>query len=122
MGYCDGEESKGNAWRAVHLSESASEAPREDDSDLLALLDFTQLDTRPAIPARFATIADTLLHRYRIEITTSSKVEQLELLEIEFYLYKSGCHEDPFTHGSAEQSQAGNWCVVYDAVTSGSST
>lgn len=84
---------------------------RGDEDDLLPLLDFTQLDTQSAVSSRFSAIAQALIHQYRIEITTSTKVEQLELLEIEFYLYKSGCHEDPFTHASAEQSQAGRWCV-----------
>ncbi len=75
----------------------------------MSLLDFTDLDTQSAISARFSEIAENLLQHYRIEITTSSTVEQLELLEIEFYLYKPGCHEDPFTHGSVEQCQAGQW-------------
>ncbi|RPD67522.1 hypothetical protein L227DRAFT_582749 [Lentinus tigrinus ALCF2SS1-6] len=79
------------------------------DDLLLPLLDFTHLDTQSAISTRFSQIADVLLHQYRIQITTYSVVEQLELLEIEFYLYKYGCHEDPFTHASPEQSQAGRW-------------
>ncbi|RPD67530.1 hypothetical protein L226DRAFT_608683 [Lentinus tigrinus ALCF2SS1-7] len=88
---------------------SSFESGNDEDDLLLPLLDFTHLDTQSAISTRFSQIADVLLHQYRIQITTSSVVEQLELLEIEFYLYKSGCHEDPFTHASPEQSQAGRW-------------
>ncbi|KAI0705747.1 hypothetical protein C8T65DRAFT_740787 [Cerioporus squamosus] len=90
-------------------SEPQAHRVDSEDDPLVPLLDFTQLETQSAISARFSEIAETLLHQYRIEITTFAKVEQLELLEIEFYLYKLGCHEDPFTHGSAEQSQAGRW-------------
>ena len=32
-----------------------------------------------------------------------------EIIELEFYLQKSGLHEDPFTHGSDEQRQSGRW-------------
>ncbi|TFK83306.1 hypothetical protein K466DRAFT_267617 [Polyporus arcularius HHB13444] len=94
--------------RKTEANDQYLEAHRDED-DLLALLDFTQLDTQTAISARFSEIADLLLHHYRVEIKTPSKIDQLELLEIEFYLYKPGCHEDPFTHGSAEQCQAGRW-------------
>ncbi|KAI0757971.1 hypothetical protein C8Q74DRAFT_290534 [Fomes fomentarius] len=78
-------------------------------ADLSELLDFSKVDTREAITDRFYQLAYNLLHFYRVEIRTATAHEQLELLELEFYLYKSGCHEDPFTHASPEQSQLGRW-------------
>ncbi|KAI0752693.1 hypothetical protein C8Q80DRAFT_1147701 [Daedaleopsis nitida] len=92
------------------LSYSAPHSPALDSTpDLSELLNFCQLDTRDAVASRFSEIADQLLHHYCIEISTSTRKKQLEILEIEFYLYKSGCHEDPYTHASSEQSQAGRW-------------
>ncbi|KAI0677738.1 hypothetical protein C8Q78DRAFT_107514 [Trametes maxima] len=79
------------------------------NKELTELLDFSALDTEDAISARFEDIASEILHNYRIEIAAGDKTEQLDVLELEFYLYKSGSHEDPFTHASAEQSQAGRW-------------
>ena len=83
----------------------------ESGADLPELLDFSQLDSRKAIDDRFCQLAYNLLHHYRLEIRTETKSEQLALLEIEFYLYKSGCHEDTFTHASTEQGQSGRWCA-----------
>ncbi len=62
-----------------------------------------------AVEGRFNQIASELLHNYRIEVRSAKGTEQLEVLEVEFYLYKTGCHEDPFTHASPEQSQRGRW-------------
>ncbi|KAH9884942.1 hypothetical protein C8Q73DRAFT_660459 [Cubamyces lactineus] len=81
----------------------------DDTSDLRELLDFSGLDSPRTISERFKRIAAELLHNHRIEIGRGGKAEQLELLEVEFYLYKSGAHEDPFTHASPEQSQSGRW-------------
>ena len=62
-----------------------------------------------AIEARFERIAAELPHNYRIEVKSRKGTDQLEVLELEFYLYKTGCHEDPFTHASPEQGQRGRW-------------
>ncbi|KAL1944364.1 hypothetical protein VTO73DRAFT_3549 [Trametes versicolor] len=78
-------------------------------ADLPELLDFSALESQQDISARFELLASELLHNYRLEVTHEKKIEHLEILELEFYLYKSGSHEDPFTHASAEQSQAGRW-------------
>ncbi|KAI0363191.1 hypothetical protein BV20DRAFT_1126425 [Pilatotrama ljubarskyi] len=83
--------------------------PEKRTPDLLELLDFSKLDTRKVISARFEELASRLLHDYRIEIASNGKTEQLEILELEFYLYKAGSHEDAFTHASDEQNQAGRW-------------
>ncbi|KAJ8461862.1 hypothetical protein ONZ51_g11269 [Trametes cubensis] len=81
----------------------------DDTPGLRELLDFSGLDSARAVSERFERIAAELLHNHRIEIGRGGKAEQLELLEVEFYLYKSGAHEDPFTHASPEQAQSGRW-------------
>ncbi|KAH9939367.1 uncharacterized protein BXZ73DRAFT_43968 [Epithele typhae] len=81
----------------------------ESDLPLLDLLDLSQLDTIHDLDARFHRIAHELLHNHLIEVRSPSRTDHLQLLEIEVYLYKSGCHEDPFTHASHEQSQCGRW-------------
>ncbi|KAI0355509.1 hypothetical protein OH77DRAFT_1521060 [Trametes cingulata] len=83
--------------------------PAERMPDLLELLDFSQLESQKDISARFEELASQLLHNYRIEVGSGGKSEQLEILELEFYLYKAGSHEDAFTHASDEQSQSGRW-------------
>ncbi|TBU58637.1 hypothetical protein BD310DRAFT_850791 [Dichomitus squalens] len=77
--------------------------------NLLELLDLSELQSAAAIETRFSQIASELLHNYRVEIQSSVGTEHLEILEAEFYLWKTGCHEDPFTHASPEQSQRGRW-------------
>lgn len=84
---------------------------RTVDLGLMELVDFSALESQQDISARFELLASELLHNYRLEVTHEEKIEHLEILELEFYLYKSGSHEDPFTHASAEQSQAGRWFV-----------
>lgn len=82
-------------------------------ADLPELLDFSALESQQDISTRFELLASELLHNYRLEVTHEENTEYLEILELEFYLYKSGLHEDPFTHVSAEQSQAGRWFVQH---------
>ncbi|KAI0832918.1 hypothetical protein BC628DRAFT_1309312 [Trametes gibbosa] len=77
--------------------------------ELSGLLDFSALATPQEIVARFELLAAELLHNHRIEVARGETRELLELLELEFYLYKAGVHEDPFTHASAEQSELGRW-------------
>lgn len=89
----------------------ASSASPFASEDLMDLLDFTHLESQTAIEERFRHVASTLLQEYCIEVRTKESTERLEFLEIEFYLYASGSHEDPFTHASAEQSQSGRWSV-----------
>ncbi|KAI0328229.1 hypothetical protein GY45DRAFT_1307260 [Cubamyces sp. BRFM 1775] len=92
-----------------HQQQQPSLNEINNTSDLRELLDFSGLDSSQAISGRFERVAAELLHNHRIEIGRGGKAEQLELLEVEFYLYKSGAHEDPFTHASPEQSQSGRW-------------
>ncbi|KAI8989903.1 hypothetical protein BD414DRAFT_577694 [Trametes punicea] len=91
------------------LPVAAASQPDEPTPELHELLDLSALDSSQAISNRFEQIASELLHSYCIEITREEKAEQLEVLELEFYLYKAETHEDPFTHSSAEQRQSGRW-------------
>ena len=85
---------------------------QDADADLLDLLDLSELSTTRDLDSRFCRLAHELFHNHRIEIRTQSgSQEQLQILELEFYLYKTGCHEDPFTHVSNEQAQCGRWCA-----------
>ncbi|KZT70250.1 hypothetical protein DAEQUDRAFT_737479 [Daedalea quercina L-15889] len=73
------------------------------------MLDFTQLTSLDGIANRFTEIASALLHHYRLSVDVEGGEAEYELMEIEFYLYHPSCHEDPFTHRSHEQQQAGQW-------------
>ncbi|KAG1736431.1 uncharacterized protein EDB91DRAFT_1238056 [Suillus paluster] len=74
-----------------------------------SLLDLTSSCSQDDISARFDSIASALLSEYYLSIVHGSSQTNYEILELEFYLQKSGCHEDPFTHGSAEQERSGQW-------------
>ncbi|THH07931.1 hypothetical protein EW146_g9156 [Bondarzewia mesenterica] len=102
---------------------------RPSDQDLQHLLDFssTSLTSSSAITSRFDEIASYLLHHARLicqtylpdkscsdsksidGTSTSTIIEEYEILEVEFYLIKTGIHEDPFTHGNEEQRTSGQW-------------
>ena len=47
---------------------------------------------------------------------------EYDILEIEFYLLKEGCHEDPYTHGAEEQRSSGRWYVSLVLFSSSSTT
>jgi hypothetical protein len=88
--------------------------PRLSDptTDLAQLLDFTSLTALRDIQDRFDSVAQALLHDFFIVVTnttTETKTECYEILELEFYLQKPDCHDDPFTHGSHEQKRSGQW-------------
>ena len=83
----------------------------DTDLGLPELLDFASVSSPADISLRFQQIASALLHDFCIVLTSLDIQTEYEILEIEFYLQKSGCHEDPFTHGSEEQEQSGRWCA-----------
>ncbi|EMD40266.1 hypothetical protein CERSUDRAFT_148142 [Gelatoporia subvermispora B] len=62
-----------------------------------------------AIHERFDEIATMLLQNFRLVINNSNIRSQYDILELEFYLRKPDCHEDPFTHCSEEQRCCGQW-------------
>jgi ATP-dependent exoDNAse (exonuclease V) beta subunit len=84
-----------------------------DVADLLQLLDFSALDKPSDISDRFDRVANALLHNYVLVVRCGKVETEFRILELEFYLQKSECHEDPFTHGSEEQKICGRWCVVH---------
>ncbi|KAI6042270.1 hypothetical protein EDC04DRAFT_2866869 [Pisolithus marmoratus] len=69
------------------------------ETPLTSLLDLSALITRDDISARFDAIARELLCNYVLTIVHNGVSIDYEIFELEFYLQKSGCHEDPFTHG-----------------------
>lgn len=77
--------------------------------DIDSLLDFTSSCSQDEISARFDSISNSLLSKYYLSIVHDSSQTDYEVLELEFYLQKSGCHEDPFTHGNADQERSGQW-------------
>jgi hypothetical protein len=82
-------------------------------TDALAqLLDFSapSLENISAISDRFDQVANDLLHGYILVVRCGGVETEFRILELEFYLQKHGCHEDPFTHGSEEQEISGRWC------------
>ncbi|KAG0700947.1 hypothetical protein DFH29DRAFT_929466 [Suillus ampliporus] len=93
-------------------SNTLRSARRNEDhthSDINSLLDLTSSCSQDDISARFDSISGALLSDYYLSIVHGSSQTNYEILELEFYLQKSGCHEDPFTHGSAEQERSGQW-------------
>ncbi|KAG5642966.1 hypothetical protein DXG03_001814 [Asterophora parasitica] len=72
-------------------------------------LDFTALDSHSSISERFDLVGSTILHDFELVVRVDEVETAFEILELEFYLWKDGCHEDPFTHGNEEQRVSGRW-------------
>jgi hypothetical protein len=92
----------------------AAQAPHSSSSttpDLPALLDLSSLHDESAISDRFDEIARVLMHGYHLVVSREQVETAFQIQEMEFYLQKAKCHEDPFTHGSEEQKVSGRWCV-----------
>ena len=86
------------------------EANTEDDAvGLIEALDFTALNSLQEISARFDELAGSLMFNHLIHLHAPGKDVQYEILELEFYLHKPGCHVDPFTHRANEQRTGGQW-------------
>ena len=87
--------------------------PQDDSLDLdpglAPLLDFSTLTSAEKISGRFAVIAQELLCNTILSVVHNGTRTDLDILELEFYLHKLNCHEDPFTHGSVEQERSGQW-------------
>ncbi|KAL0573654.1 hypothetical protein V5O48_008300 [Marasmius crinis-equi] len=95
-------------------AERITTALSDSEFELLNLLDLSNATSETEIKNHFETIASKLLSgsfHLVVRRKTETQVSEVhyELLEIEFYLWKSGCHEDPFTHGSEEQRISGRW-------------
>lgn len=85
---------------------------QQEEPSLLNLLDFTSLTTTDDIVARFDVLSRALFHDFHLVVRCGTVDTPFEILELEFYLQKAGCHEDPFTHGSEEQKISGRWYVL----------
>lgn len=86
---------------------SSSQAPSLED-----LLNISSLNDENAICSRFDEIARVLMHDYRFVVHRAGVETAFEIQEMEFYLRKPVCHEDPFTHGSEEQKVSGRWYIL----------
>ncbi|KAG6877283.1 hypothetical protein C0993_008877 [Termitomyces sp. T159_Od127] len=86
---------------------------QEQDVELALLqnLDFSTLHSTSAISDRFDHVGRSLLYDFYLVVKSGHEETVFEILELEFYLRKDGCHEDPFTHGSEEQRVYGKWWV-----------
>lgn len=86
----------------------------DDAVGLTEALDFTALNSLQEISGRFDELAKLLMFGHLIHLRTPgspSEDIEYEILELEFYLHKPGCHADPFTHRSTEQKRSGRWSV-----------
>ena len=106
-----------------HRAESSPGKPRKqrrlgvntaggDAVGLTEALDLTALNTLQEISSRLDELARSLMSGYVIHLHapgSSPKDIEYEILELEFYLHKPGCHVDPFTHRAAEQTRSGHW-------------
>jgi len=125
-----GEPEGGNEEPSSPPPSSMNEQGSEQEPDLQQLLSVEGLNTREEIEARFHAIARQLFANYRIRIqpgntkSESNSVAageadknekgpcvELQLMEIEFYLISPNVHEDPYCHGSLEQTRSGCWYV-----------
>ena len=76
---------------------------------LQQLLDFSHLSDEQCIKARFDVVANALLRDFHLVLRCENVETEFQILELEFYLQKAGCHEDPYTHGGEEQKICGRW-------------
>lgn len=76
---------------------------------LQQLLDFSHLSDEQCIKARFDVVANALLRDFHLVLKCENVETEFQILELEFYLQKAGCHEDPYTHGGEEQKISGRW-------------
>lgn len=97
---------------ALELNDSPPANSSSATSNLHALLDFSSLNDESAISNRFDEIARVLIHEYHLVVSHGGVETAFEIQEMEFYLQKGKCHEDPYTHGSEEQKISGRWCAV----------
>ncbi|KAJ4477452.1 hypothetical protein J3R30DRAFT_221363 [Lentinula aciculospora] len=97
------------------LAASQSSAKDSDPGIGVTLAQFVNLieispNTASNIQNCFGKVAKEILHHWLLVLRSSNEIiATFEVLELEFYLWIVGVHEDPFTHGSAEQARSGNW-------------
>ncbi|KAF8629280.1 hypothetical protein AX15_003538 [Amanita polypyramis BW_CC] len=101
-----------------HLVDTQRKRFKPDSNlELLSrLVDIADLEnaSQDTIQARFESIANAILCDYDLVVGSPSSTgvtttATYQVLELEFYLWIEGTHEDPFTHGSEEQRIGGQW-------------
>ena len=102
------EDSSGKRRKRPRLEANA----RDDVVGLAEALDLTALNSVQEISSRFDELASSLMFGHVIQLHAPGSPPrdiEYEILELEFYLHKPGCHVDPFTHRAAEQRRGGLW-------------
>jgi hypothetical protein len=105
------EETSTRATKKVKSDTPTNSSPSSNTLNLHELLDFSSLEDEAVISSRFDAVARILMHEYQLVVGRDGKETAFEIQEMEFYLQKALCHEDPFTHGSEEQKVSGRWCA-----------
>ena len=93
-------------------SEPLAASTLRETTSLEELLDFSSLNDDSAISNRFDQVGNVLLHDHLLVVRCGDLETEFKILELEFYLQKANCHEDPFTHGSEEQKISGRWYAL----------
>ncbi|KAF8334805.1 hypothetical protein F5887DRAFT_1253632 [Amanita rubescens] len=96
------------------FDEADREEPKKKSklvANLQDLLDVSDLQgaSDDELEARFQYIAKVILCDYELIVGSSSGESRYSVLELEFYLWLPGSHEDPFTHGSEGQRIPAQW-------------
>lgn len=91
----------------VSLPEEIPPVATLDAKALKDLFALQNLKNAAQVQERFEELASVIFSQYRLRVTRRKENAlvhtDLQLLEIEFYLISTGVHDDPFTHGAAEQ-------------------
>jgi len=80
-----------------------------DGLNLPELLDLSILESSAQVSERFSQIANALLNKYLLCVEHGGIITDFRLLEIEFYFFMEGVHEDPFCHGHVDQTRSAQW-------------
>lgn len=99
-----------DAERPYKQVKMITSVPTQTEPELKSLLDLSNIEAHGFEP-RFRQIAETLIHRSRLEVTANEEVQTYQVMELEFYLLDPNLHWDPFTHGEEEQKVSGRWYV-----------
>ncbi|KAF8139072.1 hypothetical protein EV363DRAFT_1315741 [Boletus edulis] len=93
----------------VNIEDKYQNDSPDSSPSLASLLDFSALTSAEEISEHFEVVARELLSNTILCVVQNGICTDLEILELEFFLQKACCHEDPFTHGSVEQERSGQW-------------
>ncbi|KZT06561.1 uncharacterized protein LAESUDRAFT_653427 [Laetiporus sulphureus 93-53] len=97
-----------NAILDKKLDRVLSQAVHSDPS-LEELLHLSPVSVEEDILPQFDSIARSLVQDHHLVVSNGATRTAYQILELELYYFRPGCHEDPFTHGSEEQKESGQW-------------